>query len=885
MALLIRYAQAFALTLGALMLSILMAPLLDESPFLFFLAAVAMSAWLGGLGPGLLSIVLSIIWVNYYLFDPVHTPFANPGDFLQLIVFGFVAFLINWTESHRRQAERIAIDIRDELNVILNAISDGIVAQDRGGEILFVNEAGARLSGFQSAADMRQIPIAAFLRNLAMYDEDGAPISEAKLPRTKTLETREINSITLRRHFLDTDEEGWISLKTAPILDEDGDVKSTVSIFRDVTEQVQLSQQRTKLAAIVQHSHDAIIGKDLDSTITSWNPGAEQLYGYTATEMIGKKIDIIFPVNIREQERKHLRELLRSGQVRGYETQRVRKDGQIVDISLTISPIEVPGGRTVGYATIERDISNRRQIERLREANTRSLRQLLDTLPIMVIVITPEGIVTEVNRTAVDLASLRREEVISKPLDDTYWWSYSQDAQGRLADLIRRASAGKAVRQDVKIRAAADQFRTMDLMLSPVYNDTGDILHLVVAAVDITERKDREREIMSLTHRLAIQTRRMDAIVSNIPGIVFEGTGSPEGDEQDIRFVSDYVEEMLGYTAEEWKQIFRECIHPEDRDRTRQQLTRVYNNGGAGTAQFRVIARNGKVLHVESHSSIMVNEQGTPIGACGVIMDITARKETEQKLTQYMRQLHRSNEELEQFAYVASHDLQEPLRKVKSYLQLIEQRYGESLDADGRDFIAYAVDGASRMRTLISDLLELSRIQRNQGEPDVIDLNATLSDVMNTLQLRIGDNQAEITRDRMPEITGIEPHVRRLFQNLISNAIKFRSEAPPSIHIGAEEQDAEWLFYVRDNGIGIPPAQLERIFAVFQRLHRREDYPGTGIGLAICKRVVENHGGRIWAESTPGEGTVVFFTWPTMRMQPPGRQDIGKTGQWETPAR
>jgi PAS domain S-box-containing protein len=239
-----------------------------------------------------------------------------------------------------------------------------------------------------------------------------------------------------------------------------------------------------------------------------------------------------------------------------------------------------------------------------------------------------------------------------------------------------------------------------------------------------------------------------------------------------------------------------------------------------------------------------------------VLRDVTERVRAEQEL-------ERSNAELEQFAYVASHDLQEPLRMVASYTQLLARRYGDRLDEDAREFISFAVDGVSRMQALINDLLAFSRVGTRSGKTEPVRVDAVLDRVLANLGATIADSEAGITRDPLPVVTADAAQLGQVFQNLIANAIKFRKpDERPRIHISAERDAQGWVFSVADNGIGIEKQYAERIYVLFQRLHSRVDYPGTGIGLAICKKIVERHGGRIWFDSLPGRGTTFHFSLP-----------------------
>lgn len=246
----------------------------------------------------------------------------------------------------------------------------------------------------------------------------------------------------------------------------------------------------------------------------------------------------------------------------------------------------------------------------------------------------------------------------------------------------------------------------------------------------------------------------------------------------------------------------------------------------------------------------------------GTIRDITERKKAADDLARHRRELERSNAELQQFAYVASHDLQEPLRMVASYLQLLERRYRDRLDDDAREFIGFAVDGARRMQQLINDLLNFSRVGTRGGEFEECDIRLVIDGVLRTLRFALQDSDAKVETGPMPVVWADPVQMGQLFQNLISNALKFHGDQPPHIQISARQEADMWQFTVQDNGIGFDPEYQQRIFTIFQRLHSREEYPGTGIGLAICRKIVERHNGRIWAQSRSGQGSRFHFTLP-----------------------
>jgi PAS domain S-box-containing protein len=333
-----------------------------------------------------------------------------------------------------------------------------------------------------------------------------------------------------------------------------------------------------------------------------------------------------------------------------------------------------------------------------------------------------------------------------------------------------------------------------------------------------------------------------------------------------IELVNRQTELAFGYARDELVGQPVEVLVPErfrgmhSSDRSRYQADPHTRPMGIGLELFGR-RKDGSEFPVEISLSPLRSESETLV--ISIIRDISGRKQTEERLRAIAADLERSNRELEQFAYVASHDLQEPLRMVASYTQLLARRYQGKLDQDADEFIGFAVDGARRMQELINDLLAYSRVGSRALDLQPVDAAGVVDRVISDLRVAIEDSGASVRHEELPIIIADPGQLQQLFQNLITNGIKFhRPGVPPVVHIAARADDHGWTVKVSDNGIGIEPQYLERIFVLFQRLHSRAEYPGTGIGLAICKKIVERHGGTIHVESEPGRGTSFEFTLP-----------------------
>lgn len=388
-----------------------------------------------------------------------------------------------------------------------------------------------------------------------------------------------------------------------------------------------------------------------------------------------------------------------------------------------------------------------------------------------------------------------------------------------------------------------------DWVLTPILDRTGEVAFLVLSLNDVTKRKRAEEKVLqdSIYMRNLIEAS-LDPLV----------TISKEGKITDVNKATETVtgvsrEQIIG---SDFSAYFTE---PE---KAREGYRQVFTLGFVRDYPLAIRHTSGKITEVLYNASVYKNEAGEVEGIFAAARDITELKDAEEKLKLTIKELTRSNIELDQFAHLAAHDLQEPLRMIACYTQLLEKQYKEKLDAQADEFIAYAVEGAQRMSGMINDLLAYSSLDKYFGPLVPTDCSNVLDRAISGLGEAMANSGARIIREPLPIIEADEKHLTKVFRNLIDNAIKFRGDAIPLIHVGVVGKEHEWVFSVSDNGIGIDPQYFQRIFNIFCRLHPRGKYAGTGIGLAMCKKIVERHGGRIWVESQVGKGSTFYFTIP-----------------------
>jgi PAS domain S-box-containing protein len=513
---------------------------------------------------------------------------------------------------------------------------------------------------------------------------------------------------------------------------------------------------------------------------------------------------------------------------------------------------------------LHQELEERKQAEiLLRDAKDR-IKTILDLVGDPIFVKENDHRITLANRAFYDMFCLDEKSVIGKTLVE----AVPENERRHFLEVDRRVlDTGIPDLQEEEL-TVNDFTRTIITRKTRFIDESGKRF-LVGSIHDITERK-QATEILEYERELYA-----DLLNTQPAGIYRVRIFAPETWKKDawlssinapysMDLVTDRFCEILGVTKEAYAGnpgILNDLVHPEDKE----EFTKVHEEAMTRLTRFYwegriLIDEKIRWLSFESLPRTLENGDVLWTGAC---MDITERKQTEEELMLIAEELARSNVDLQQFAYVASHDLQEPLRMVSSYLQLIERRYKDRLDDDANTFIHYAVDGANRMQALIVGLLEFSRVKTHGQVFAPVEVTVVLQGVCRNLEAQIVESGAVIRYGKMPVIQADEAQITRLFQNLLQNALKFRREGVSSaIEIGAEKSDAGQVFSVHDNGIGIEQQYFERIFTIFQRLHTREQYPGTGIGLSICKRIVERHGGKIWLESTAGAGTSFYFSIP-----------------------
>jgi PAS domain S-box-containing protein len=500
-----------------------------------------------------------------------------------------------------------------------------------------------------------------------------------------------------------------------------------LAVTRDVSERKRAEQAALLLSSIVDSSDDAIVSKNLNGVITSWNRSAERMFGYTAAEAVGQSVAaLLIPPDCQNEESDILARLKKGERIDHFETKRKRKDGALLDISLTISPVRGLDGRVIGASKIARDLTSKKQVER----TALLLSSIVDSSDDAILSKDLNGVITSWNKSAERIFGYTATEAVGRPVATLL---IPADRQEEEPNILTKLRHGERV----------DHFETK------------------------RKRKD------------------------------------------------------------------------------------------------------GTLIDVSLTISPVKAPDGTIIGASKIARDVTDQIRSQRELTHSNASLTRSNADLKQFAYSASHDLQEPLRMVSAYSEMLRRKFGNLLGSAGEEYLGFVIEGAQRMEQLLRDLRTYTHTSTvDDGPAPVVNPETAIERSIANLRPSIEESGAEITFDPLPPVRIHEFQLEQLFQNLIGNAIRYRSRQRPRIELGSEPEGDAWKFFIRDNGIGIDPEYKEQIFGIFKRLHTSSEYSGTGMGLAICQRIVERAGGRIWVESQLGRGSTFYFTLPVAGSAP-----------------
>ena len=644
----------------------------------------------------------------------------------------------------------------------------------------------------------------------------------------------------------------WASVAITALRGADGELLGFGKVTRDLTQRHEMERalretdQRFRL--IVEGAKEyALLMLDPKGRVVSWNAGAERLKGYHAEEIVGQHHSRFYPpedVRAGKPERA-LQQALVEGQWED-EGWRVRKDGSRFWANVIITPLHDAQGTPLGFAKLTRDLTERRRAEAVLRQNEERLRLMVDSVKdYAIIMLDREGRVISWNAGAERTKGYRAEEILGRHFSRFY--PPEDVAQGKPEwELERAMRDGQFEDEGWRVRKDGSRFWA-NVVITPVRDAQQVLVGFAKVTRDATERRRTEAEI----RRQRGFTEQL--INSSTDGILaFDRECRYTLWSQGMARISGVTaEEVIGRPALEVFPFFKDT--GEDKHYATALEGRKVNAEGGRYSVHEPAAH----VVLEAQYSPLVGDDGQVVGGLAVVRDVTERKRVEEELA-------RSNAELEKFSYSVSHDLRAPLRAIDGFARALHEDYGPALNADGQRLIGVIRDNAQRMGQLIDALLNFSRAGRQQLVTTTVDLTALAQSVVDELRRTAGGVAVEVSLQPLPPITGDATLLRQVVVNLIGNAFKFsRHRTHPRVYIAAHREGDTVIYYVRDNGAGFDMRYKDKLFGVFQRLHHVEEFEGTGVGLALAQRIIDRHGGRIWAEAKPNEGATFYFTLPS----------------------
>lgn len=622
----------------------------------------------------------------------------------------------------------------------------------------------------------------------------------------------------------------------------------------DITERKKASLHMALFESIINFSDDAIISKTLDGNITSWNHGAEKTFGYSSEEIIGKHISILIPPHLQNEENE-LIEKIRSGEiVDHYETERIKKDGTSIYVSLTISPLKDAIGNIVGASKISRDITERKGVEeKIKESEVR-YRSLIEN--------SSEGIVL----SDAFLNNIYRSPGAEKitgiiPNENAINLAHPDDLQlikNKRVEVIN--NPGVPIPFQARFRHTLGHYIWMEGTFTNLLQVKG-VNAIVTNYRDITERKKAEGKLLASE----IRYRRLFEAAND--GILILSFDTCE-----IEDVNPFLIEMLGYShaALLGRQLWEIGLF-KDINENKVAFIKLKNEKYIRYDDLPLKAKDGRIIWVEFVSNVYdVNER--QVIQCN-IRDISERRKAadqiqalnehlESKVIERTAQLEIANKELESFSYSVSHDLRAPLRAINGYAKMLEEDYNKLFDGEGKRLLSIVQGNATKMGLLIDDLLTFSRLGKKEVNKTLLDMTAMATDTINELKKGL-DLKAKIIINDLDPVMADNALMSQVWINLLSNAIKYSSDKTNSvIEINSKKENNEVVYSVSDNGAGFDMQYVHKLFGVFQRLHSEEEFEGTGVGLALVQRIINKHGGKIWAQGEVGKGATFYFSLP-----------------------